>query len=570
MLENASLRLPFSMHSAQNAPQVDAALIATTVSVYLGTTTGVVDLFSDTAALVHDICHWASHISEEDSAVSSANYYLVLAIGTYQSNETLANTYFLYGKSLALESLGGNLSTSTVQAFVLVSFYMLVSCQINGSFLFFGIAVRAAYSIGLHRTEVNARFGPVLHRHRDRLWKSLRVLDLFLSTSMGRPPATSGVDCTVSYQSLDNGGQEVFDILDASAQIFLIIESIVVEIYSRRKISLQLTEGISRQLREWSARWLQQVKSTAALPPSPDSIPHINGAVQVMASYYYGVMLVSRPFLMYELQSRLSTDSQPFGASGKMRLADACIDAATFMTDAALDLIEKGVASRRLPLLVYEPLFNPVRRPESLHQFADSSLPRSWLFASSLVLGVGLLAGFGRIFDKYTRRSVMALEYFAKCDAHAVQYSLIAKSLLTTALSHLEERERKERARRAEASSQLFGLVPRPSGNGGDTTTSDSPSPGHRHPLSSAAERLAHKNNHRSFSWDQEAPDTNAGSSTADIDVLSGPVSDFLAENQDLSLMGATFDSANDFEIGALNLFPLLGGGGHIDLNHYF
>lgn len=168
--------------------------------------------------------------------------------------------------------------------------------------------MRAAYSIGIHRTEINSRFGADVHRQRykppwllcyqhrllililgrDRLWKSLRVLDLFLSTSMGRPPATSDVDCTVPYRELDDEGQEIFDLLNASAQIFLITEGIVVEVYSRRKVSYQLTEGISRQLRDWSIRWLQRLKDTVSDTRSDQEASKVTGACQVLCSYYYG------------------------------------------------------------------------------------------------------------------------------------------------------------------------------------------------------------------------------------------------------------------------------------------
>ena len=86
-------------------------------------------------------------------------------------------------------------------------------------------------------------------------------------------------------------------------------------------------------------------------------------------------------------------------------------------------------------------------------------------------MGLGLLGGFGRIIEKYCRASIAALEYFAEADAHAVQYSLIAKSLLNTALAYLEKREMQDRLRRTESSSQLFGLIPR--GDSGEETTND-------------------------------------------------------------------------------------------------
>ena len=361
MLENANPRTSAPSGLGAVPPAVNVEGIGDAVSAYLSVTTGLVDLF-DHSRLVEDLALWASQglRQERSDDMTSAVNYLVLAIGCQKTDaENLAQAYFDFARDHSFTNLGGNLSIGTAQAFVLITLYMLGACQINGAFMFFGIAVRAAYSIGIHRTEVNSRFGPEMHRQRDRLWKSLRVVDLFLSTSMGRPPATSDVDCTVSYRSLTEDGQEAFDLLNASAQIFLIIEEIVLEVYSRRKISPQLTEGISRELRGWSARWLPQLKDALARPsPPPEESGFLNGACHVLSSYYYAVILVSRPFLMYELHRRLSENFPSISAgrtglvSGKSKLADACIDAASLMIDPVHDLIKRGIMARRAPVVV--------------------------------------------------------------------------------------------------------------------------------------------------------------------------------------------------------------------------
>lgn len=323
------------------------------VTNYLVATTGLADLF-DNSKLLNDLLLWVNHEQRLDDLTSVVNY-LVLAIGSLKDNEPLSQECFAYAQSKAFATLSSNLSVGTVQAFILITMYMLCTCQINGAFLFFGIAARAAYSIGIHRTEVNARFGPDAHRQRDRLWKSVRTVDLFLSISMGRPPSTSDVDCTVPFRNVDANGDETLDLLNASLQVLLITERIVVEIYSRRKISLQLTEGISHQLRDWSGRWLQQLKEVITRTDLR-SVAEISGACQVLSSYYYAVMLVSRPFLMYELVRRLSDNPAMAGrssmTSGKSKLADACIDAASLMVDPILDLINRGVLNGRAPLLV--------------------------------------------------------------------------------------------------------------------------------------------------------------------------------------------------------------------------
>ncbi|TPX07044.1 uncharacterized protein E0L32_011032 [Thyridium curvatum] len=565
ILENAQPRHATpSSHSKFGPPAVDPSHVRPAVLAYLTATTGLVDLFVDNVHLAGDISVWIGPQSHRHDEVTTAIGYLVLAIGCQKTNEDAAQVYFEYARDRALVSLGGNLSVGTVQAFVLITLYMLTTSQINGAFLFFGIAVRAAYSIGVHRTEVNSRFGADIHRQRDRLWKSLRIVDLFLSTSMGRPPNTSDVDCTVPYRTLDGQGHEVYDVLNASVQIFLIIECVVLEVYSRRKISLQLTEGISRQLREWSARWLQQLKQAMALPPREENVAQINGACQTLASYYYGVMLVSRPFLMYELRQRLSEEepaTTPLGrailVSGKLRLADACIDAASLMVDPVLNLIEQGIVTGHMPVLV------------------------SWLFACSLVLGVGLLGGFGRVLEKYARMTITALEHFAKSDTHAGQYALIGRSLLTTALQHLEKAELRERSRRTESSSQLFGLVPlepeaRDQGQAAASRrgvgAADGPSLGQGGMMENSGTGPKVGSVAGTPAPAHDPASAVAASPFADFSSALFSMSDSpFPRTPDLSFLSGTFeaDGADQATMGALNLFPLLDGEGHIDLAHY-
>lgn len=548
VLENAPARQTKRSLRDPRIPEVRPATVAPAVSTYLSTTASLVDLF-DNSKLLDDLIIWAN-LEQKPDNVTTIIHFLVLAIGLQADDDALSQQYFEYARDLAYTDLSDSLGVETVQAFILVTIYMLCSCQINGAFLFFGIAARAAYSIGLHRTEVNARFGLDIHRQRDRLWKSLRVLDLFLSSSMGRPPSTSDVDCTVPYRAVDADGNEVFNLLNASVQILVILECIILEIYSRKKISMRLTEGISLQLREWSGRWLSPLKDMIAQPADRNEA-QVTGACQVLSSYYYAVMLVSRPFLMYELFQRLTdgssaSNSRPALASGRSKLADACIDAASLMVDPVLDLIERGILNGKAPLLV------------------------SWLFAASLVLGVGLLGGFSRILEKYTRMSIQAMDHLAQNDAHARQYSLIAQSLLTTALEHLERQDLQDRMRRTENSSHLFGLV----------------APDARSPLNKSPAPLRDINLHAKT---PDAAAANANNIRASLDrsvlqsqsLASGPsprmgemdsmflgLSEPMLHTPDTTYWDGIVGNDDDPN-SALNLFPLLETGGGIDLAHW-
>ena len=43
-------------------------------------------------------------------------------------------------------------------------------------------------------------------------------------------------------------------VLDASVQIFMIIERVVVEVYSRKRISLRIADYVSLQLKNWASK----------------------------------------------------------------------------------------------------------------------------------------------------------------------------------------------------------------------------------------------------------------------------------------------------------------------------
>ncbi|KAF2771096.1 hypothetical protein EJ03DRAFT_359405 [Teratosphaeria nubilosa] len=515
------------------------------VQAYQSLTTSLVDLFGG-SDLSKALISWARHGIH--SGLSSAVFYLVLANGAsgIGDNHRAAQDYFEYAKSQALYGLGGDLSIETVQAFILITLYLLKACQTNAAFVFLGIAARAAYAVGIHRTEANAMFGEAMGRQRGQIWKSLRAVDLFLSTSMGRPPATSDVDCTVPYSSLHEHHEERCDMLNAQVQILLIVEDVVLEVYSRKKITLAITEGLSGQLRDWSNRWLrrlQQVLSSASIQDEAQT----NGACQVICSYYYAVMLVSRPFLMYEACRRLSDQQHnsthgvnkiDSSSPGKAKLADACIDSASMLVDTAQKLIDRQTVSRSMPLII------------------------SWLFASSLALGLGLLCGFGRILERYGRTCVTALDYFAKTDSLAVHYSLIGRSLVDLAVEYLEQQEVRERRMRTESSSQLFGLIQSCAQNDQDEATRAIQTPAHTSsytsgPRSSQPQNAIHQQD------DIGAAHLDARNHVQDIDGgLEHPP-------LDLSLFDGLFDDMSPTDWSGINLFPVLENAPQVDFSQF-
>lgn len=190
---------------------------------------------------------------------------------------------------------------------------------------------------------------------RDRTWKSLRIVDMLISNLLGRPPSTSDVDCTVKYNTAETSFP--FQILDASVQIFMIIERVVVEVYSRKRISLRIATYVSHQLKAWASRWLRPFADITGRPAirtvGRDSTV---GACQMLCSYYYGIMLLTRPFLIYELYEFLGAPLKAPGTRAeneeKKKFADAALDAATAFVGTLEAVVGTGTMPLRMPLVV--------------------------------------------------------------------------------------------------------------------------------------------------------------------------------------------------------------------------
>ncbi|KNG46276.1 fungal specific transcription factor domain-containing protein [Stemphylium lycopersici] len=337
----------------QQCPPIELHQVDTLVEEYIAASSGLVQLFQ-CEDLLPELKSWANDQTSSSDDVAAAVFHLVLAIGAQDKYEEKAEAWFKHALDVLLKHMCSSMNVSTVQGFTLVAIFMLRAAQPNGAYLYFSLAARAAYAIGLHRTEVNASFGERIRLVRDRIWKSIRVVDQLISNALGRPPSTSDVDCTVKYTVPKDMEADIgASVLDASVQIFMIIERVVVEVYSRKRISLRIADYVSRQLKNWASTWLRRLSDVTTTRPSRQAVV---GACSNLCSYYYGIMLLTRPFLIYELYEYMGASLKSGGTQSdhqeKRKYADAAIDAASTLVETLLALIKADQLPRRMPLVV--------------------------------------------------------------------------------------------------------------------------------------------------------------------------------------------------------------------------
>lgn len=173
---------------------------------------------------------------------------------------------------------------------------------------------------------------------------SLCVLDLLVSSILGRPPATATVHLEDGEFPLDLDLPSRKDTsLIASYRMCLIVDEIITKLYNEKAASADVAESLLAKL----SRWRDQLPESLLTPPSEQdrhvAQEQIIGSLHVACSYHFAVILVTRPFLVSTLGVRLARLHQDLSESPEQstfrsekdqahfKLSVACVDSALYM-----------------------------------------------------------------------------------------------------------------------------------------------------------------------------------------------------------------------------------------------
>ncbi|KAL4944327.1 hypothetical protein BDV06DRAFT_210334 [Aspergillus oleicola] len=407
---------------------------------YVLATNPLLDLF-DLEEFYPRLANWIENPRGDEDTVSSI-FYLVLAIGAQVSdtNQTQAEQYFVSGRQLAFSAFTETPSLYTIQSYVIISMYMLGACRRNGAFMNLGIALRAAYAVGIHRKDANSLFTARERRARERVWKSLRMMDLFLAASLGRPPATSDFDYDPREDEVFRRGSgppqdQLSTTVVALCRIF---ERVLTEVYMRQVVSIHVAENISNQHRAW-VRNLPAFLQMQTERLESKSLEESLAAAHVFGSYYWSIILLTRPFLIFwvsqYVRSKKNSTTPPSetrnGTSRLSLFADACVYSALRGLDIIDGLSRHETLPRRLPFLINS------------------------VFNSAVVLGAAFFADYDNLLplEEGLNKAENFLELFVPHDPHSCRFLQIVKYLRGAVAEYVARRNKTWMERRIGAAS---------------------------------------------------------------------------------------------------------------------
>ncbi|PYH92670.1 Zn(II)2Cys6 transcription factor [Aspergillus ellipticus CBS 707.79] len=374
---------PHDVPSALNG-KLDSYQLLGYYRVYSSATSGFISVLSDAEAM-----QALDSLIEPDSRLDKTRMALadmIIAIGAQSSKrnpaaERLERFFFSRAQRTAFEGMLENPSLELVRLFLLMSFYMLGACRRNAAFMYLGVAVRAAMALGLHLTEL-ADGVPTPEQHqRARVWMSVYILDLLVSSILGRPTATAALrsemrDSSIPYPQPES---HLSMSLVASYKISGILDEIIARMYSKEGASAEAAESLLKRLKRWS----DDLPEPLVEPPSTDfdepaARRHIIGNLHIACTYHFAVISVTRPFLISALGVRLARLHN--GSAGRVSdesLQDepAHSNLATACTDSALYMIQTCSEVHRTGLLL-----------------GNMCIMKAFVFAAALVLGFSMFS----------------------------------------------------------------------------------------------------------------------------------------------------------------------------------
>ena len=404
-VENTS---PLHFYNAQEV-HVDLGIAQSYIDYYFLAASGIIDLF-DPPWMSNELPIFVEDTSQR-SKPKSAVVYLALAVGAQaraqeEADDLMAERCFAYGRQIAMFTLVDDASLLTVQAFILITYYMIAACRRNAAFVSLGIAIRTAYTLGIHLHETNVAFVPDEGVARERAWKSLRVCDLFLAASLGRPPATSEYLSTIPLEPSEAvSDRENLDVASqVSSAMFRIchcFERILVEVYAKKAVTLELARSISKQHRQWTQELPRMLKidrldSTDTLPSSGLSLQ--SGSSIVTMAYYWSIVLLTRPFLAYRVRRSSTKGSHKSHHSQAdvdlNTFAHACVNSAIAGIDIAYEYVFEKHTPKRQPLVTNSVFVSALCLGMA---YLDDYDHQRWPLGSSVERAIAILTHLGNL-----------------------------------------------------------------------------------------------------------------------------------------------------------------------------
>jgi proline utilization trans-activator len=252
-------------------------------------------------------------LEKQDDCLALCQVLLIFAYGQmYSVNQWLGSDgppgfgFFKHALWL-LPDLYQEGSVMFVEVLGLLAPYMQNLNRKDAAFLYIGLAIRMAISLGIHQEVNDPGMDLVEREHRRRVWWSVYSMDRIISVKSGNPISVHDADIDVAWPSPLPGIDPDLSpprVLAHYTQLSRILGRIGSEIYRKRlKSGTNLLASVQSIMNDL-ANWLKGVPLELRINFSALDQPISREAVSTFLHYYQCINMTARPLLLSVTQKR--------------------------------------------------------------------------------------------------------------------------------------------------------------------------------------------------------------------------------------------------------------------------
>lgn len=252
-------------------------------------------------------------MGDQDACLAYSKLLVILAFGKlYSVNQWIDYSgppgfeYFTHALEL-LPDIHDEGSTLFVETLALVGYFMQNLNRRDAAWLYVGMALRMAITLGLHQETSNPNLDNAAKEHRRRVWWSVYSLDRIQSVKSGNPITIYDEDIGVAVPSKlpDEPDYCAAVVLKHYTKLSQICGEITVSIYRRKPKSgpslMAAVKNIITSLSQWHRELPQELRfNPARLGISRES-------VSTLLHYSQCINMTARPLLFHVVQKRLKS-----------------------------------------------------------------------------------------------------------------------------------------------------------------------------------------------------------------------------------------------------------------------
>ncbi|KIW42414.1 uncharacterized protein PV06_05969 [Exophiala oligosperma] len=254
------------------------------------------------------------NLGNREECLAYCQILLIFAYGQmYSVNQWSGNdgppgfTYFKHALWL-LPDIHQEGSILFVEVLSLIAPYMQNLNRKDAAFLYIGLALRMAISLGLHQEIDDPTMDMVEQEHRRRVWWSVYSMDRIISVKSGNPISIHDEDIDVAWPSPIPGIDANLSpprVLAHYTQLSRILGRIGEGIYRKKhKTGTNLLTSVQSIMHDLS-EWLSHVPQELRINFSALDRPLSREGISTFLHYYQCINMTTRPTLLYVCQKRL-------------------------------------------------------------------------------------------------------------------------------------------------------------------------------------------------------------------------------------------------------------------------